>query len=125
MRYLDEEGDDDDFDERGILKDGRSFRVPARMQDGMQRDIADHFAQLTGRDSTVFPRLNQRPFISDAWGGTADLHRPVTCWCETPPVVKANALMTSTGMSWRTRGRTIQPRALRPAMSHPGLVQHA
>ena len=36
--YLDDE--DDDFDERGILKDGRRVRVP------LQRDIGSHFQRM-------------------------------------------------------------------------------
>jgi hypothetical protein len=42
-----EDIDDDDpsspVDKNGILKDGRSLRVPLSMKDGWQRDMAQHF----------------------------------------------------------------------------------
>ena len=42
--------DDDPFDERGLLKDKRSVRVPMMMRDGadgltdLRRSVRDHFA---------------------------------------------------------------------------------
>jgi hypothetical protein len=70
--------DDDDFDENGILKDGRTFRVPVKMMDSMQRDIAHHFEQRQRpKDSAAFPRpSNGGPLVTDQWCGTAGLHRP-------------------------------------------------
>jgi hypothetical protein len=65
MPFHPHDDDDDAFDERGILKDGRTFPVPQRMLDSYQRDIAKHFNR---------PR---RPFITDASGdATFGLHRP-------------------------------------------------
>jgi hypothetical protein len=37
--------DDDAFDENGILRDGARWRVPMRMMDSFQRDVAKHFSQ--------------------------------------------------------------------------------
>jgi hypothetical protein len=54
--------DDDDFDENGILKDGHHYRVPLKMCDSMQRDIAKHF--------------QRRSFVTAADGSTMGLHRP-------------------------------------------------
>jgi hypothetical protein len=68
--------DEDDFDERGLLKDGHSFRVPHRMLDSVQRSVAQHFQLQRPKDSAAFPRPNRGPLITDAWGGTAGLHRP-------------------------------------------------
>ena len=56
--YLDDE--DDDFDERGILKDGRRVRVPLHMMDSVQRSVAI-----------------SRAGVTDAFGnGGLALHRP-------------------------------------------------
>jgi hypothetical protein len=41
---------DDDanpFDERGVLKDHRSYRVPMYAMDALSRDVAQHFAGVT------------------------------------------------------------------------------
>jgi hypothetical protein len=54
--------DDDDFDENGVLKDGRSYRVPLKMCDSMQRSIAKHF--------------QHRSIVTAADGSTMGLHRP-------------------------------------------------
>jgi hypothetical protein len=51
--------DDDAFDERGILKDGRSYRVPLRMMDSMQRDIARHAARITDAMGESGPALRR------------------------------------------------------------------
>jgi hypothetical protein len=45
MRY---EDDEDDFDENGVLKDGRTFRTPMRMMDSMQRAVVKHFQPSKG-----------------------------------------------------------------------------
>jgi|ERR1019366_5313085 hypothetical protein len=34
--------DDDDFDENGVLRDGRSIHVPLMMCDSIQREVARH-----------------------------------------------------------------------------------
>jgi hypothetical protein len=42
--------DDEDanpFDERGVLKDHRSYRVPMYAMDALSRDVAQHFARVT------------------------------------------------------------------------------
>jgi hypothetical protein len=36
--------EDDDAFENGVLKDGKTWHVPFRMLDSMQRDVAKHFA---------------------------------------------------------------------------------
>jgi hypothetical protein len=57
-----DDDDDDAFDSNGLLKDGRTFKVPTRMLDSYQRDIAKHF---------------RRPFVTDASGdSTFGLHKP-------------------------------------------------
>jgi hypothetical protein len=49
--------DDDNLDENGLLKDGRSVRVPMMMRDSddglteLQRSVRDHFAPVTLVDS--------------------------------------------------------------------------
>jgi hypothetical protein len=71
-----EQSDDDPFDERGLLKDGHTYRVPARMLDGMQRSIAAHFQRRRASDSAAFPRPRERCYVVDGQGGTQGLHRP-------------------------------------------------
>jgi hypothetical protein len=51
--------DDDDFDEEGILKDGRSLRVPLTMADSWQRDMVRSLSRVT-----------------DASGNAGAFHRP-------------------------------------------------
>lgn len=46
--------DDDPFDENGILKDGRRWRVPTRMLDAAQRDISRYAGLSERRDSLAF-----------------------------------------------------------------------
>lgn len=55
----DDDDDDDAFDERGILRDGKTYRTPMYMMDALQRDIAMSAAHVT-----------------DGAGGTTGLHRP-------------------------------------------------
>ncbi len=61
--------DDDDanpYDARGVLKDGRSVRVPTAMRDSMRTDIARHAAVL---DAPMFDAASRRPgfrFTADA-----------------------------------------------------------
>lgn len=63
MRNIKTEDDDDDpFDEKGILKDGRRFRVPMHMADSVQREIAAH--------------ARRQSQIRDGSGTTIGLHRP-------------------------------------------------
>jgi hypothetical protein len=38
--------DDDDFDERGVLKDGRQMRVPMSTMDARPPDVAKHSGRL-------------------------------------------------------------------------------
>jgi hypothetical protein len=68
---------DDDFDERGLLKDGHRFRVPIKMMDAIQRSVARHFQRRQHpQDSAAFPRPERRTFVTAADGGTMGLHRP-------------------------------------------------
>jgi hypothetical protein len=67
---------DNPFDEHGLLKDGHVFKVPHRMLDGMQRDIARRSQQSRASDSTAFPRRGGRTFVTAADGGTMNLHKP-------------------------------------------------
>ena len=39
-----DDDDDDTFDAAGLLKDGRTWRVPFKAMDSFQRDVARHFA---------------------------------------------------------------------------------
>ena len=41
---IDDDNDDDTFDAAGLLKDGRTWRVPFKAMDSFQRDVARHFA---------------------------------------------------------------------------------
>ena len=38
--------DNDDFDERGVLKDGRRLRVPMSAMDGQQQEVSRHANHL-------------------------------------------------------------------------------
>jgi hypothetical protein len=70
--------DPDDFDP-STLRDGESMRVPMRMLDSLSRSVAQHIARRRPsgpKDSAAFPRPKQRPFVTDAQGGTMGLHRP-------------------------------------------------
>ncbi len=68
-RYQRNNDDDDDFDENGILRDGRTFRVPMRALDSLQRDVAEHFG---GRKAV---QAGQK--IVDGYGqGGLALNRP-------------------------------------------------
>ena len=68
---------DNDFDERGLLKDGRTFRVPIQMMDAVQRSVARHFQRRKhAQGSAAFPRPESRTFVTAADGGTMGLHRP-------------------------------------------------
>jgi hypothetical protein len=71
----DDEDDDDMFDEHGILRDGKRWRIPMRMMDAVQRAVAAQ-ATLAPRDSPPFPRPARGPFVTALDGGTAGLHRP-------------------------------------------------
>lgn len=44
MRRRDD--DSDEFDERGVLKDGRRMRVPMSAMDGLPREVARHTNSL-------------------------------------------------------------------------------
>jgi len=45
MRH-DQDEEEDVFDENGILKDGKTYHVPMRMMDSLQRAVHDHAAQI-------------------------------------------------------------------------------
>jgi hypothetical protein len=76
----DDDDDDDAFDRNGVLKDGRSFRVPLYMADSLtplQRSVAADSA-ARGHDK-IFDSMRadaDRVRIVDAFGGTDGLHRP-------------------------------------------------
>ena len=48
MRH-DQDEEDDVFDENGILKDGKTYHVPMRMMDSLQRAIHDHAQRVKVR----------------------------------------------------------------------------
>lgn len=54
------EDDEDAFDERGILRDGKTFRLPMRMADSLQRQVRDFAAQQL-RDAR--PPLHRAGFV--------------------------------------------------------------
>jgi hypothetical protein len=72
---------DDAFDENGLLKDGRSFRVGLMMRDHLtplQRAIAAH-SHASGRDTMLRDAIgsNTRPIVTDAIGDSSiSLHSP-------------------------------------------------
>jgi hypothetical protein len=81
-RYAD---DDDNLDENGLLKDGRSVRVPMMMRDSdlteFQRSVRDHFAPVTlvdsfGNSGLALHKPGARYLIAGA--GTGDHARLVT-----------------------------------------------
>ena len=55
---------DEDFDERGILKDGRSVRTPMFAMDALQKGVAEHAQNFRPRRITA------------ADGSTLGLHKP-------------------------------------------------
>jgi hypothetical protein len=65
--------DDDAFDERGILKDGKLMRVPMRFMDSLQRDVRAHFADAAGATITT----DATTTVVDAFGASGlALHKP-------------------------------------------------
>ena len=83
-RYAD---DDDNLDENGLLKDGRSVRVPMMTRDHdaglteLQRSVRDHFAPVTlvdsfGNSGLALRKPGARYLIAGA--GTGDHARLVT-----------------------------------------------
>ena len=78
MNRLQRHDDEDDaFDERGLLKDGRRMRVPMMARDSMspvQREIAAD-TMATGRNKLL--TFDNLPMVVDAWGdGGLALSRP-------------------------------------------------
>jgi hypothetical protein len=55
--------EDDAFDESGLLRDGATYRVPHRMMDALQRDVARHYDAGPLR-------------VTDQHGSALGLHRP-------------------------------------------------
>jgi hypothetical protein len=68
-RRYDDEDDDDLFDENGLLKDGKTYRVPMMLRDNLT------FWQRSVRDS-VLTRQCDWLLVTDAAGGSEGLHRP-------------------------------------------------
>src|SRR4029077_8475392 len=67
--------DEDDFDERGLLKDGRTYHVPLRFCDAMSRDVAksvkrEHPERITDASGKDGLALN-RPGFRQLSGGNA------------------------------------------------------
>lgn len=56
--------DDDAFDENGILKDGKRYRIPLRMMDSLQRAVHDHAAARQAVRIIDAP-LHQPGFVRD------------------------------------------------------------
>jgi hypothetical protein len=59
--------DDEDanpFDERGVLKDHRSYRVPMYAMDALSRDVAQHFAGVTDATGDGGLGLHSQAFAS-------------------------------------------------------------
>ena len=59
--------DDDAFDERGLLRDGRTYHVPLRFCDAMQRDVAkqikrEHPQHVTDQAGNAGLSLNRPGF---------------------------------------------------------------
>jgi hypothetical protein len=70
----DNEGDEEIFDEGGILRDGARWRVPMRTMDSMQRGLDQHFAEIESRDSRWAWRSAH---VTDGRGNCPlSLHRP-------------------------------------------------
>jgi hypothetical protein len=67
--------DDEDFDERGVLRDGRRVRVPLMMMDSLQRAIHDQYDHLTITDVADAIETDNHVTVVDAFGGLA-LHQP-------------------------------------------------
>ncbi len=70
MNYLRHTEDDDAYDAHGILRDGRSVRVPMTMRDSWRNDMHQHFSHLTdgvGRSGKfAFSRSGFRRLANDA-----------------------------------------------------------
>ena len=77
MRTQDYDDDDDAFDERGILRDGRVGRMPLMMRDAIHNDLAGtghrpgfsytHDATARARVNAAHERYEQS--LCDAWHG--------------------------------------------------------
>jgi hypothetical protein len=58
---------DDDDDDVSILKDGERMRIPLRMMDSLQRDVAQHFARVTdGRGDSALGLHKSGYHLNDA-----------------------------------------------------------
>ena len=64
--------DDDPFDERGVLRDGKTYRTPMYMMDSLQRAIATSGARITDGAGKGGLALNRPSFrVSDTSAGDA------------------------------------------------------
>jgi hypothetical protein len=75
---------DEAFDERGLLKDGHTFKVPRRMLDGYQRKVARHYSDespVTGFGSGAFGGQREGDVCTiDGWPGhLKQVNGPLTC----------------------------------------------
>jgi hypothetical protein len=72
-RYADE---DDAFDERGVLRDGHSTRLPLMMRDSLQDDIARSTAGRSRLEDSAGRRPGNRPgFVFDSSGSNAETRK--------------------------------------------------
>jgi hypothetical protein len=76
-----DDGDDDNLpDERGVLEDGRTFRMPMYLMDHVQRAIAQD-GHETGRDRLLRDTTRPRPIVVDEFGNAgAALRGPGPCY---------------------------------------------
>jgi hypothetical protein len=75
--FEEEQNPEDPFDENEVLKDGRSFRVEASMQDGMTADMREAvIRQMQPKDSKAFPRTGRMQVVDGSTKGTLGLHHP-------------------------------------------------
>jgi hypothetical protein len=69
-RYADE---DDAFDERGVLRDGHSTRLPLMMRDSLQDDIARHATVRSSLHDSANRLPGHRPgFVFDSSGSNVE-----------------------------------------------------
>jgi hypothetical protein len=107
---------DEDFDENGLLRDGRSARVGMMMRDSLspvQRAIMRDCV-ATGRDK-IYERAaaDERVTIVDAFGnGGAALQRPGVCYGCTPAQARQPQPQPP-----RPRTRRMRTRGTRPTSS--------
>jgi hypothetical protein len=113
LRHRREDADDEAFDDNGLLRDGKSVRVPLTMRDG------DSFSPV----QRAVALSSSRASVTDASGGTIGLHRP---GFRIPAADAADAARTSAleasydeyqkyiGDAWRTPSGSVAARTETP-----------